>query len=75
MRFKKTKEKYTHKPYWVASVINRGQMMRDIFYIIYPCGAGFNLFIKAGFTSPSKKICHVRKFNSAKTIANLMEKG
>lgn len=75
MRFKKAKEKYTDKPFWVASVINRGQTMPDLFYIIYPHGAGFNLFLKAGMGRPSKRICHVRKFNSAKQIANLMENG
>jgi len=75
MRFKKTKEKYTDKPYWCAGVVNRGQMMKDIFWLIYPYGGGFNLFRAVGIGRGKTKICHVQKFDSAKAIANLMQNG
>ena len=75
MRFKKTKEKYTNKPYWIAAVVNRGQTMEDVFWLIYPNGSGFNLFRVAGIGSGKTKICHVKKLDSAKTIANLMQAG
>ena len=75
MEFKKTKEKYTDKLYWCAGVINRVQTMQDIFWLIYPHGAGFNLFRKVGFGGKAEKICHVQKFDIAKAIANLMQNG
>lgn len=75
MRFKKTKEKYTNKEYWVASVVNRGQTLPDIFWLIYSRGGGFDLFEVVGFSRTRKKICHVTKFDSAKMIANLMQNG
>lgn len=75
MRFKKTKEKYSRKPYWIASFVNRGQLMKDIFWLIYPSGGGFNLFRVVDVNKKKTKICHVSKFDSAKTIANLMQNG
>lgn len=62
--------KYTKKYYWVA-VARREP--RDIFYTIFPHGAGFNLFIVANYRK--NKICHVKRFESAKQIANLIENG
>ncbi len=75
MRFKKAYKKYTHTEYWVASTIGTGQPSSGTFYLIFKHGGGFNLFRTIGIGSGRKKICHVRNFESAKMIANLMQNG
>ena len=74
MRFIKQYKKYTKRVFWAASVTQKGMMAKTIIYSIWPRGGGFDLFIGV-FTESKRKICHVRKFESAKQIANLIEKG
>jgi len=68
-------EKYTDVKFWMACDYREGQMEKSIYYIIYKRGAGFDLFRKAGMFGKRIKLCHVKKFDSAKAISKLMAKG
>lgn len=75
MRFKKTHEKHhPDKIYWVAASDRKGQTVKPVFYIITPKGRLFELSINVDWRG-AKKIHTFEKFESAKTVANLFEKG
>lgn len=70
MRFKKAKKKYTNTEYWVGSP--KGS---NTHYVIWPHGGGFYLKIGHVIGRKPRNICHVNKIETAKQIANLIEKG